>query len=114
MTKGTTFAQLLAELKAADTDPRAFAALVEVFRAFDGQRVRISAAEIEPIEREEMAARLLALGEPRATIRERLQRRFRVSRSTAYRAIDAALNRRQVAHQRPERGTQSAQDRGAL
>ena len=42
-------------------------------------------------ERTQFARRLLAIGEPRTTIRDRLMHRYRISRAQAYRHISDAL-----------------------
>lgn len=68
-----------------------------------------AAAGIKAVDRAarvQFARRLLDAGEPRTTIRDRLMVRFRIGRSVAYGAIDAALklsgnreeNRTQVLH----------------
>lgn len=91
---GTTFAQLLAEIRAQPINPATYAALVAVFRTFDGVRVRISAREIEVQARESLAAQMLAAGHKRPEVRSRLMRDFGIGRTTAYRDLSAALARR--------------------
>ena len=76
---------LLEELSAVDADPKA----KDAFRQLVLQRINSELSEQE--ERVRFARHLLANGEPRPVIRERLQARYTIGRAQAYRDIDRAL-----------------------
>lgn len=82
---------LLDELHA--RSPAAWSALVAWFRSVGDLADRNLPARVEQHARIVEARRLLDLREPRTVVRDRLVMRFQCSRRTAYRAIDAALQR---------------------
>ena len=89
---GGQFARLIAELRELPVPAGVHAALADVLRRFDG--TRISGQVLVQEERVTTAARLLAAGNERAIVRDRLANLYRVSRRTATRDIGQALARR--------------------
>lgn len=94
---------LLQELSASPIDDRAYSALIQILRGFDGSRLRISRTAVDAFERERFAAQLLKAGHQRAEVKARVLNRFGVAPRTANRDIGRAL-RPKSGQEWPERG----------
>lgn len=87
----SAFALLMAEVQALPLDTLTRERFMALFRAAQGQRVTVSRRELARADQVAHARRLLALGERRALVRDRLMALHGISRRRAYVVIEMAL-----------------------